>query len=280
MQVIGFDPGNSESTLTWKAGAVQRHATIPSFIGSGRLEELKRVRSGAGAGTIDKDELVLEHNGTSHFVGKLAVDESRDASAARNDVGRYWNGHTLRLLLALAAHAGISGPVRIMTGLPVSAWSLESKHQVQRALCGRYTYRVNGKHRHLEVDAVGVMMEGAAALASGVVEDVPQAVIDIGGRTTDLFWSQGVRPITARCSADAIGVERVGDVLRQEVLETHQRDLKPNEIRSILRAHAMHTTPPRLFSSSKELELNGSIAAAVATVGDQIASYVAAQWGG
>jgi len=52
MFILGFDPGNSESTLTWRQGAIVRHITVPSFIGSGRLEELRRVRSGAGSGNL------------------------------------------------------------------------------------------------------------------------------------------------------------------------------------------------------------------------------------
>lgn len=277
--IIGFDPGNSETTLTWQQGAVTRHLTMPSFVGSGRLEELRRIRSATGGGGLRKDELVLEYQGQSAFVGQLAIEESRDASAARNDVARYWSGHTLRLLLALAAQGGIRGAVRIMTGLPVSAWTAENKRRVQRSLIGAHHYSVNGKSQELTIEAVGAMMEGAAALASYPPTDAPQAVIDIGGRTTDLFWAQGVRPVAQRCHAADIGVERIADLIRQEVTEVHRRDLSALELRSLLRAHASGKAPPALFNRAVPLELNGAMSGAVAAVGHQIVSYLAQQWG-
>lgn len=279
MLVLGFDAGNSETTLAWRSGAATRHMTVPSFIGSGRLEELQRVRSAAGNGGLQKDEIVLHYEGMPYFVGRLAIEESRDADSARNDVSRYWTGHTLRLLLALAAHANVSGPVRVMTGLPVSAWTADNKRQVQRSLIGEHRYTVNGKDRHLIVDAVGVMMEGAAALAGYDAADVPQAVIDIGGRTTDLFWAQGVRPIAQRCSAEEVGVEKAGDLLRQGALDLHKRDLRPQEVRGILRAYITGEPPPRVFQNGKELVFNGAVSSAIETVGRQIVSYVARQWG-
>lgn len=280
MQVIGFDPGNSESTLTWKAGAVQRHVTLPSFIGTGRIEELQRVRSAAETATLQRDEIVLTFDGGSYFVGRLAIEESRDASSARNDVSRYWTGHTLRMLLALAAQANITGTVRIITGLPISAWTAENKRRVQRSICGTYSYAVNGKERTLHVESVGVMMEGAAALASyEAAHDVPQAVIDVGGRTTDLFWALGVRPVARLCSAEEIGVEVAGDLLKEGTLAAHKRELNPREIRGSLRAHVGQDAPPRIFKDGKEIILNGAVGDAIDSVGQRLVSYVSRQWG-
>jgi actin-like protein/actin family MreB-like protein len=279
MHIIGFDAGNSETTLAWRSGAATRHVTAPSFIGTGRIERVQRIRSGVESDGLQKDEIVLHYDGMAHFIGRLAIEESRDASAARNDVGRYWNGHTLRLLLALAAQANISGPVRLVTGLPVSAWTAENKRLVQHSLIGEYCYAVNGKERRLAIEAVGVMMEGAAALAGyEAAPDLPQAVIDVGGRTTDLFWAQGVRPIAQRCSAEEIGVERAGDLLREGILETHQRDLRPQEVRDQLHGY-ITGKPSRVFHNGKELVLNGAVTSAVETVGRQLVSYVARQWG-
>lgn len=279
MIIVGFDPGNSESTLTWRQGAAIRNNTIPSFIGSGRLEEVRRVRSATVGGGVQKDEIALIHQGASYFVGQLAIEESRDASAARNDVSRYWGGHTLKLLLALVAQANISGGLRVMTGLPVSAWTPGNKKQVQRSLIGEHTFIVNGKERTITVEAVGVMMEGAAVLASYPVLDAPQAVIDIGGRTTDLFWSQGVRPVARNCHSVEIGVERIADLLRQEITEAYQRDLSAQEVRGILRAHITGEPPPHVYNRGRELVLNGSVSAAVSAVGQQIVSAVTQQWG-
>jgi hypothetical protein len=279
MLILGFDPGNSETTLAWRSGTAVRHMTVPSFIGSGALEGLRRVRSAAGDGALERDELVLTHGGGSFFVGRLAIEESRDASAARNDVNRYWNGHTLRLVLALAGYAGLSGTARVMTGLPVSAWTPENKRLVQQSLIGTHSYKLNGKDRTLTIDAVGVMMEGAAALAASEVADAPRAVIDIGGRTTDLFWAKGVRPIASRCSATDVGVEKVGDILRRQTLEAHRRDLYDHELRDVLRSALAQTPHQPLYGNGKALDLNSAATDAMRIVGQQIVSYIGQQWG-
>lgn len=278
MVILGFDPGNSESTLAWRSGAAVRHMTAPSFVGTGSLEELRRVRGGAGGDGLQKDEIVLVHQGASYFIGRLALEEARDARAARNDISRYWNGHTLRLLLALAGQAGISGSIRIMTGLPISAWTIENKRAIQRALVGTHAYTLNGRDRTLTIDAVGVMMEGAAALASHVIREAPHAVIDIGGRTTDLFWSHGTKPVTQFCHSENAGVEKIADALRQEILERYQRELRPHELRSILRAYVTNDPMPTLYARGKELILNGSVSAAIGAASQQVLSYVAQEW--
>lgn len=279
MVVLGFDAGNSESTLTWRQGATVRHVTAPSFVGSGSLAELRRIRGAAGGEGLQKDEAVLGHAGASYYVGRLAMEESRDATTARNDVSRYWNGHTLRLLLALAGQAGVNGTARVITGLPISAWTAENKRAVQRALIGAHSYTFNGKERTLTIDAVGVMMEGAAALASQSTTDAPYAVIDIGGRTIDLFWCEGVRPIAQRCVAEEIGVERITDLLRQQVLERYRRELQPKELRGILRAYVTGAPMPTLYFQSKEIAYQDDVQAAVAAIGQQAASYVVQHWG-
>jgi hypothetical protein len=106
-----------------------------------------------------------------------------------------YSGHTLRLLMVLAGTL-IKTPtfsVRIVTGLPVKVWDNEATvPQVQRALCGTHQFVLNRQPRVMHVEGVMVVMEGAGALAvHGLAEDVPQAVIDIGGRT--------VRRVTRSC---------------------------------------------------------------------------------
>jgi hypothetical protein len=55
MIVIGFDAGNSETSVAVRVGSRVHHLTFPSVIGSGDYAELLRVRSGAGrAASLDK----------------------------------------------------------------------------------------------------------------------------------------------------------------------------------------------------------------------------------
>lgn len=280
VQVVGLDAGNSEATLTFIPNKQGSALTIPSYVGSGNLAELLRIRGGAGAEKLEAGEYVLELGGRSTFVGQLAIEQSRDATAARGDVSRYWNGHTLRLLCTLAG-AAIKGDaeLRVVTGLPVSVWSKQAAKQVQQALIGKHRFTLNGKARTLTVEGVMVLMEGAGALAKeGSGENVPQAVVDVGGRTTDLFWTQGMRPQPERCTAAPIGIEKAGDLLCAQFQQRYGRELRRVELRAIFRALAESKPLPPLFVDGKRVDVASEAQAAIAAVGDEIASYVAATW--
>jgi Actin like proteins N terminal domain len=226
--VFGLDPGNSEATGTVAPSGKGSVLTIPSDIGTGSLRELTRIRGGSGQQVrLDSGECVLEVAGSSAFVGTLALEQSANASTARGDVSRYWSGHTLRLLMVLAG-TPIKEPtftLRIVTDLPVTVWDHESTvPQVQQSLCGTHSFALNGQPRRMSVEAVMVVMEGAGALAvHGLADDVPQAVIDIGGRTTELFWAQGQRPVLPRCTGFDRGVGDVGDALAAWFLTQYGR---------------------------------------------------------
>jgi len=276
--IVGFDPGNSEATLI----AGKNTCTIPSYIGSGSLDELRRIRGGAGRDGLEQGEYVLECDGRSLFVGALALEQTRDASSARGDVSRYWNGHTRRLLLTLAAAAlpRAETSIRVVTGLPVQVWSKETVKQVQQSLVGEHHFTLNGRQRGLTVEGCLVMMEGAGALAAhGLGTDVPQAVIDVGGRTTDLFWALGQKPDISRCDGLPVGIEKAGDQLSAAVLLEYGRTLRRSEVRAQLRAYANDTAAPPLFADGSRLHLNGHVASAIDAVADEIATFVAQAWG-
>src|SRR6266508_3231298 len=161
--VFGLDPGNSEATGTVAPRGKGSLLTIPSDIGAGSLRELTRIRGGSGPQVrLDPGEYVLEVDGSSTFVGTLALEQSANASTARGDVSRYWSGHTVRLLMVLAGTL-INAPtftVRIVTGLPVTVWDNEATvPQVQHALCGTHQFVLNRQPRVMQVAGVMVVME-------------------------------------------------------------------------------------------------------------------------
>jgi hypothetical protein len=281
--VFGLDPGNSEATGVITPEGKVRILTIPSEIGAGSFSQLTRIRGGAGQQRrLAPDEYVLEVDGSSWFVGALALEQSATASSARGDVSRYWSGHTLRLLMVLAGTliAERSFTLRVVTGLPVTVWDTATTvPQVQHSLCGTHTFRLGGQERMMTVVGVMVVMEGAGALvAHGRADDTPQAVIDIGGRTTELFWAHGQRPILPRCTGFDRGVGDVGDALAVAFLEQYGRALTPREVRESLRETAHGRAHPPIFVEGRPIQLGELIARTVRDVGADIRSQISRAW--
>src|SRR5215213_8477724 len=281
--VFGLDPGNSEATGVVAPRGKGSVLTIPSDIGAGSLRELTRIRGGSGQQVrLDLGEYVLEVDGSSAFVGTLALEQSANASTARGDVNRYWSGHTLRLLMVLAGTLikAQTFSVRIVTGLPVKVWDNESTvPQVQRALCGTHQFVLNRQARVMHVASVMVVMEGAGALAvHGLVEDVPQSVIDIGGRTAELFWAQGQRPILPRCTGFERGVGDVADALAAWFLAQYGRELAPRELRNVLWSYAQRTPHRPIFVDTQPIQITDAVARCVREVGEDIRSRISRVW--
>lgn len=278
--IIGGDFGNSETTVTVRTARGVSCLTFPSYIGRGSHSELLRVRHGAGReGRLDEDEYTLHHQGGDLFVGRLALEDARGATTGRGDPARYWNGHTLRLLLTACGRL-FKGDVRVrlITGLPVKVWSEETKRKVQQSLVGEHTYLFAGKERRTIVEAVGVLMEGAAVLHDVATEPVEQGVIDVGGGSTDLFWALGRKPRYERCDGLAEGVAQIGDLLVQKVLAQGGRRLTSEEVRQVLWAAATGAPLPTLYSGGQALHLNGEVMDAVTDVGERLTAFVRNVW--
>ncbi len=281
--VFGLDAGNSEATGVIASSANNHMLTIPAEIGAGQLRDLQRIRGGAGTkGRLASGEYVLEVDGASFFVGRLALEQSAEVSSARGDVSRYWSGHTLRLLMVLAGTLikEASFTLRVVTGLPITVWDMTmTVPRVQQSLCGTHTFRLNGHDRVMRVEAVLVVMEGVGALAvHGVAEDVPQAVIDTGGRTTNLFWAQGQRPVLPRCTGFPRGVGDVADALAAWFLDQYGRELTAIERRDILWSAAQRKPHRPIFVDGQPVELALEIQRMITQVGMDIRSHLSRLW--
>lgn len=278
--LAGFDPGNSQSTLMISDGGAQAATlTMPSFVGSGSLAEIQRIRGGIGADALQADEFVLEHGGLSYTVGRLS-HESSDATSQRGDVARYWNGHTLRILLTLIG--GIVNDeavrVRVVTGLPVRLRSKEHAQQVQASLGGEHVFVLNGRRRTVQIEVFAALMEGGAASFVYGKRKEPHGIIDVGGRTTDLYWANGQRPVWDRCHGAAIGIEKAGDLLRQSIFEASGRELDADEVQQVLRAFAAQKPLPTFYASGSPITLNGHVERSVQRVADEVLSLVSQHW--
>lgn len=279
---IGFDPGNSASTVILMSDSGNHMSlTIPSYVGSGTLAELKRLRGGIGEDKLGTNEYILEYSGRPHYIGQLALEYSADADSKRGDVSRYWTGHSLRLLLSIVGTIVDADhfPIRVVTGLPVSIWSKKTVEQAQRSLLGEHCFVLNGRKRQVDVLDVAVIMEGAGALiVHGKTNDVPQAVVDVGGRTTDLFWARGMKPAPERCAGLPVGVEKVADLLVQTIADQHGRYLSPDETQKILRAFSAKAKLPIVYADGIPIKFDDQVKALIDSVASEITSFVSRRW--
>ncbi|HEU4327611.1 MAG TPA: ParM/StbA family protein [Roseiflexaceae bacterium] len=280
--VLGGDLGNSTAVVVAGNRREPRVHFMPSFVGSGSLDDLERLRSGGGGSSkLEEDEYALGFREASWFVGRLALEQSRDATSGRDDVTRYWSGHTLRLLLtqigALFKPARVT--TRIVTCLPIQVFTKANRRAVQEALIGTHSFALNGREREVTIERVVVLMEGAAALgAYGKADPVPQYVLDCGGRTTDLYRTIGMKPDRKGSAGTTVGVELIGDELDQWFLRTHGRNLSRQEISDILAAYAQRKPLPTVYARGKKVELGERLAAIVEAIGARLESEVNKTW--
>lgn len=275
---VGGDFGCGDSTLVTQTGTL----TIPSYVAVGSQAELNRVRGGSHSTyLVADDEYILEHGGRTYFVGRLAYEQGTNATNARDDISRYWNGHALRLLLTLVGATFDADTVRLrlVTGLPVVVWTPDNVARVQQSLVGAHTCTLNGRTREVIVTEVLVMMEGAGALAKyGSEENVPQGVLDCGTRTLDLFQAQGMDPILERCDGRPIGVDRIADAIQRWFEDEHKRPLTVRELRDVLRSHVEGRPHAPIFTEQGQVVINGEVGRIVAGIAEEINSFVSQKW--
>lgn len=269
----GADLGNSTSLYKTGETVVQ----IPSFVGVGNLDDLLNARLGSGGnGALKSGEYAVEHGGICYFVGQLAVDQLADASTQRGDYNRYANGHTLLLLMALvaAAHPGLdSVKVRLVTGLPIKLFKERPslKNEVRTALEGTHFYTfhdVRGSRSiALEIEAVGVVMEGLAAAKAFGEKGKPMLVVDIGGGSFDIAFINTDGEVVEMRSGSLMdnGSERVGEMMSAEFRRQYGRALTPNEIETALRNYLQHKETT-IYESGERVITVANVQRAIDTV--------------
>jgi hypothetical protein len=282
LHLAGLDPGNNTTILVDEAGAVQ----FASYVGSGNLADLLASRGGSGGeDTLKPGEYVIETGGATYYVGDLALRQSKDATTARGDTGRYANGHTLKLLMA-AVGARYAGDVRLrlVTGVPAKLFKEQPdlRDRITQALIGEHFFIFHdqrGRHEvMLMVEHVVVQMEGVVALAALGERGKPVGVVDIGGGSTDIGWFDADgRVVDHRVASLPKGVERVCEVLSQQFRHKHGRELTSQERDAIL-ANYLAGQDTTVYHRGPQVISLRQVRQAIATVRTEIISFLAQHW--
>src|SRR5437588_7839964 len=163
------------------------------------------------------------------------------------------------------------------------------RNNIKTALEGTHLFTGDyGKtYRRVTIEVTTVVMEGAGALIAygdkSNSKTTESAVIDIGGRTTDLYVARGQVPVVEYCKGKPLGVELATQMMMDAFENKYDRPLSLLEAREIMHAYASsgEINYPEVSSYGTTVskhEQEKLVKEAVTQVGSEIASFVAAAW--
>ena len=229
----------------------------------------------------------------AYAIGELALQQSVDVYHGRGDIQRYASRYSLRGLLAAAASLipdtefGLS----VVTGLPAETYikNMTLRNNIKTALEGTHLFTVDyGKtYRRVTIEVTTVVMEGAGALITygdkSMSKTTESAVIDIGGRTTDLYVARGQVPVTDYCKGKPLGVESATQMLMDTFESKYERSLSLLEAREIMYAYASNGSVDypdiAVYGRTVSTHILERLATeAVTQIGSEIVSFIASAW--
>jgi plasmid segregation protein ParM len=230
---------------------------------------------------------------TAYAVGELALQQAVDVYHGRGDIQRNASKYSLRALLTVAASLipETEFGLYVVTGLPSETYikNMALRNSIKEALDGTHVFTIdNGlTYRRVTIEVATVVMEGAGALITygdkSMSKTAESAVIDIGGRTTDLYVARGQVPVTDYCKGKPLGVETATQMLMDTFESKFDRSLSLLEAREIMYAYASNgdLNYPDIAVYGKTVgahDLERLATEAVTSVGSEIVSFVAAAW--
>jgi plasmid segregation protein ParM len=275
----GHDFGNAKTDGVMYCRGKKLSRSIPSATAAGKLSELVNL----GIPLEEQDYVYRDSHG-ERYVGSLAMRQAKTAGTGRGDINRYWSRQSLQLLLTVAASLipDQEFGLTVVTGLPVQTYmdDPDARKRVKAALEGTHAFTLNDAKRVVTVQIERVIMEGAGALiAYGMVGKQRQAVVDIGGRTTDLFAAYGQTPIRPYCNGKPLGVEDAADMLSKDFQGHYGRPLSLEERYNVLHAYVGGRPYPTLHTRQGEAKnIKEMVERSLHQVGTEIASFVSMSW--
>src|SRR5947207_1754758 len=200
----GHDFGNSEIGGVTVIDGKNEALSIPTAFSKADINAMRNL--GVKMDQSNMHTIQFYGEAMAYAVGELALQQAADVYHGRGDIQRYASKYSLRALLTVAASLipdtdfGLS----VVTGLPAETYikNMALRNSIKAALDGTHVFTIdNGKtFRRVTVEVVTVVMEGAGALITygdkSISKTTESAVIDIGGRTTDLYVARGQVPVS------------------------------------------------------------------------------------
>lgn len=190
--------------------------------------------------------------------------------AARRHATPLWerdkaSDDTAYLIMVAAAHLGLSGPVRLATGLPLSWWA-DQRRSFKAALQGFEAHiTVPGRlATRLWIENVLILPQGVAAagpiLAQSQYQSGPYMVVDWGERTTDyiIVTKQADGRLDFEASAAGsfeIGCHAIGTAIAAQLTAQYHTPFQPAALESLdavaVRGQRIELAPYRQEAQSR-----------------------------
>ncbi|HLZ62108.1 MAG TPA: ParM/StbA family protein [Ktedonosporobacter sp.] len=287
----GHDFGNAEMGGVTVINGKNVTRSIPTAFAKADTNAMHNL----GVKVDQSNTHVIQFQGEAmaYCVGDLALQQAVEVYHGRGDIQRYASRFSLRGMLTLAALLipDLECGLCVVTGLPAETYikNMGLRNAIKSALDGTHVFTIdNGKTwRRFTIDIATVVMEGAGALIAygdrSTNKLTESAVIDIGGRTTDLYVARGQVPVTDYCKGKPLGVESATQMLMDTFEANYDRSLSLLEAREIMYAYASNgvVSYPDISVYGKTVrayDLDRLVVEAVTQVGSEIASFVAAAW--
>src|SRR3989449_1843362 len=287
----GHDFGNAEMGGVTVIQGANVSRSIPTAFAKADISAMQNL----GVKVDQENTHIIRFHGEAmaYAVGELALQQAVDVYQGRGDIQRYASKYSLRGLLTVAASLipDTEFGLYVVTGLPAETYikNMALRNSIKAALDGTHVFTIdNGKtFRRVTVEVVTVVMEGAGALITygdkSISKTTESAVIDIGGRTTDLYVARGQVPVSDYCKGKPLGVESAAQMLIDTFESEYERSLSLLEAREIMYAYASNgdISYPDIAVYGRTVsvqELEQLAREAVTQVGSEIVSFVAAAW--
>src|SRR5579875_404407 len=286
----GHDFGNSEIGGVTVCDGKMLSASIPTAIA--KIDTAAMRNLGIDIAARDAHIIGFADEESTWAVGDLALQQTSAAWHGRGDIQRYASKQSLRGLLTVASSLipDREFGLYVVTGLPAEIYMKNDalRKDIKAALEGRHVFTTDGGStwRIAHVEVAKVVMEGAGALiAYGSQQEQNRyaAVIDVGGRTTDLYVARAGVPQAEFCRGKPLGVATAAEAIKAAFEEKHEYPLTDLEARDILHAYVSHGSKsyPEITAYGKEinpLAIEKVVKQAVTDVGAEIVSFTASSW--
>lgn len=256
----GHDFGNSEiCDVMYRDGKPITMSTPTAFA---KVDPRKMRNLGVDV----KDALVISINGESAAwgIGTIAMAQSIDFWDGKGDLMRYASEHSLRSILAMSGTMIPDEEYRLLvaTGLPADTFLNNNniRKEIKTAISGTHRFKLHGdkKERICHIEHVATLMEGAGALKAYTRKDqiapLGAAVVDIGGRTTDLYVERNGVPVSEFCKGRPVGVASASKMLQDAFFAKHDFPLSSIDVRAMFYAYA-ESLPPMDGEDAKVVDL-------------------------